>query len=90
MGRYELTDGEWKAIEPHLPNKPRGVPPVDDRPPEISDSVREVVLGVFKIRGQSAKPCSYRPARLARRARGAEFEPCRRSRDRRRCKEYEE
>ena len=26
MGRYELTDGEWKAIEPHLPNKPRGVP----------------------------------------------------------------
>ena len=24
MGRYELTDREWKAIEPHLPNKPRG------------------------------------------------------------------
>lgn len=31
MGRYELTDLEWKAIEPHLPNKPRGVPRVDDR-----------------------------------------------------------
>ena len=31
MGRYELSDGEWKAIEPHLPNKPRGVPRVDDR-----------------------------------------------------------
>ena len=31
MGRYELTDAEWKAIEPHLPNKPRGVPRVDDR-----------------------------------------------------------
>lgn len=31
MGRYELTDWEWKAIEPHLPNKPRGVPRVDDR-----------------------------------------------------------
>ena len=31
MGRYELTDREWKAIEPHLPNKPRGVPRVDDR-----------------------------------------------------------
>jgi transposase len=31
MGRYELSDREWKAIEPHLPNKPRGVPRVDDR-----------------------------------------------------------
>ena len=31
MGRYELTDWEWKAIEPHLPNKPRGVPRVDNR-----------------------------------------------------------
>lgn len=31
MGRYELTDKEWLAIQPHLPNKPRGVPRVDDR-----------------------------------------------------------
>ena len=31
MGRYDLTDFEWRAIEPHLPNKPRGVPRVDDR-----------------------------------------------------------
>ena len=31
MGRYELTGWEWKAIEPHLPNKPRGVRRVDDR-----------------------------------------------------------
>jgi len=31
MARYELTDFEWRAIEPHLPNKPRGVPRVDDR-----------------------------------------------------------
>jgi transposase len=31
MSRYELTDFEWNAIEPHLPNKPRGVPRVDDR-----------------------------------------------------------
>jgi transposase len=31
MGRYDLNDFEWKAIEPHLPNKPRGVPRVDDR-----------------------------------------------------------
>ena len=29
--RYELTDYEWVAIKPFLPNKPRGVPRVDDR-----------------------------------------------------------
>ncbi len=29
--RHELTDKEWLIIEPLLPNKPRGVPRVDDR-----------------------------------------------------------
>jgi len=29
--RYELTDDEWAAIRPMLPNKPRGVPRVNDR-----------------------------------------------------------
>jgi transposase len=29
--RYELTDHEWTAIQPMLPNKPRGVPRVNDR-----------------------------------------------------------
>jgi transposase len=29
--RYELTDQEWTAIRPMLPNKPRGVPRVNDR-----------------------------------------------------------
>jgi transposase len=29
--RYELTDYEWAAISPMLPNKPRGVPRVNDR-----------------------------------------------------------
>src|SRR3984885_7296246 len=29
--RYELTDNEWVAIKPMLPNKPRGVPRVNDR-----------------------------------------------------------
>ena len=31
MCQYELTDFEWSVIEPLLPNKPRGVPRVDDR-----------------------------------------------------------
>ena len=30
-GRYDLTEFEWKKIQPLLPNKPRGVPRVDDR-----------------------------------------------------------
>jgi transposase len=29
--RYELSDDEWAAFKPMLPNKPRGVPRVDDR-----------------------------------------------------------
>src|SRR6185295_8760554 len=29
--RYGLTDYEWTAIKPMLPNKPRGVPRVNDR-----------------------------------------------------------
>ena len=29
--RYELTDYEWTAIKPMLPNKPRGVPRTNDR-----------------------------------------------------------
>ena len=31
MQGYELTDFEWDVIAPLLPNKPRGVPRVDDR-----------------------------------------------------------
>jgi transposase len=29
--RHELSDYEWVAIKPMLPNKPRGVPRVNDR-----------------------------------------------------------
>ena len=29
--RYELNDDEWSIIRPMLPNKPRGIPRVDDR-----------------------------------------------------------
>jgi len=31
MSRYDLTDFEWRVIEPLLPDKSRGVPRVDDR-----------------------------------------------------------
>ncbi len=40
MNEYDLTDQEWSAIQPVLPNKPRGVPRVDDR---------KVLNGIFFI-----------------------------------------
>ena len=54
MGRYELTDAEWKAIEPHLPNKPRGVPRVDDR---------RVLNGIFWVL-RSGAPWADLPERF--------------------------
>ena len=43
--RYELTDHEWAAIKPMLPNKPRGVPRVNDR---------RVLNGIFWVLGSGA------------------------------------
>ena len=40
MARFDLSDAEWGIIAPLLPNKPRGVPRVDDR---------RVVNGIFYI-----------------------------------------
>jgi transposase len=53
MGRYDLTDFEWEAIKPHLPNKPRGVPRVDDR---------RVLNGIFWCL-RSGAPWADMPAR---------------------------
>lgn len=46
MGRYDLTDKEWEAIKPHLPNKVRGVARVDDR---------RVLNGIFWILRSGAR-----------------------------------
>jgi transposase len=46
MGRYELSDFEWEAIRPHLPNKVRGVPRVDDR---------RVLNGIFWVLRSGAR-----------------------------------
>ena len=50
MGRYDLTEKEWQAIKPHLPNKPRGVARVDDR---------RVLNGISGscVRGRSGQTC---------------------------------
>src|SRR5574337_1017624 len=53
MTRYELTDFEWKIIQPLLPNKPRGVPRVDDR---------RVLNGIFWIL-RSGSPWADLPER---------------------------
>ena len=49
--RYELTDYEWAAIKPFLPNKPRGVPRVNDR---------RVLNGIFWVL-RSGAPWRYLP-----------------------------
>ena len=54
--RYELTDCEWRVIRPMLPNKPRGVPRVDDR---------RILNGIFWVLRSGAPwrdlPESYGP-----------------------------
>lgn len=40
MGRYDLSEAEWRLIEPLLPDKPRGVARVDDR---------RVINGIFYV-----------------------------------------
>jgi transposase len=40
MARYDLSEAEWRVVEPLLPNKPRGVARVDDR---------RVINGIFYI-----------------------------------------
>ena len=46
--RYELADYEWTAIKPLLPNKPCGVPRVNDR------RVLNGIFWVFAIRNTLA------------------------------------
>jgi transposase len=54
--RYELSDNEWRIIRDMLPNKPRGVPRVDDR---------RVLNGIFWVLRSGAPwrdlPDSYGP-----------------------------
>ena len=39
--QYEVTDYEWGVIGPMLPNKPGGVPRVDDR--DVRNSIFRVL-----------------------------------------------
>jgi hypothetical protein len=48
--RYELANLEWTAIKPFLPNKPRGVPRVNDR---------RVLNGIFWVLRSGAHGATY-------------------------------
>ncbi|SEB86117.1 Putative transposase of IS4/5 family [Bradyrhizobium erythrophlei] len=63
MSRYDLTDFEWRVITPLLPNKPRGVPRVDDR---------RVLNGIFWCFDREHHDATYRNAmdRVPPRSRG--------------------
>ena len=54
--RDELTDREWAAIKPTLPNKPRGVPRVNDR---------RVLNGIFWVL-RSGAPWANIPPKSSR------------------------
>lgn len=53
MARYDLSETEWRLIEPLLPNKPCGVPRVDDR---------QVINGIFYVL-RTGSPWRDLPAR---------------------------
>jgi len=50
--RYELADYEWSVITPMLPNKPRGVPRVNDR---------RVLNGIFWVLRSGRSAGGVRP-----------------------------
>jgi transposase len=55
--RYELTDHEWAAIKPMLPNKPRGVRRVNDC---------RVLNGIFWVHAPGSSSRSTSNAKLGR------------------------
>ena len=55
-GEFWLTDRQWQRLAPLLPNKPRGVPRVDDR---------RVISGIIHVLRSGGRwvdaPASYGP-----------------------------
>lgn len=45
MRRYDLADFDWRVIDPLLPNRPRGVPRVNDR---------RVLNGIWVVRSDAS------------------------------------
>lgn len=61
--RYELANLEWSAIKPFLPNKPRGVPRVNDR--RVLNGIFWVLRSGAPWRDLPQDPCRSRCQRLA-------------------------
>jgi transposase len=75
MSRYDLTDFEYRVIEPLLRNnKPRGVPRVDDR---------RVLNGIFRVLRSSAlwrdlpERCGPRPNHSIQKPPALDLQECR-------------
>jgi transposase len=51
--RYALSDEEWTAIKPMLPNKPRGVPRMNDR------CVLDGIFWVLRSGGTVVRPAEH-------------------------------
>ena len=64
MSRYDLTEFEWRVIAPLLPNKPRGVPRVDDR---------RVLNGIFWVLRSGSPPDIEKALDLIARAKQADL-----------------
>src|SRR5262249_46146384 len=75
MMRYEIGDYEWGVIRPMLPNKPRGIPRVDDR--RILNGIFWGLEGAgrWALRGRSGLIKSQRP-RTTPSASSMSLEPC--------------
>ena len=58
--RYELSEYEWTAIKPMLPNKPRGVRRVNDR---------RVLNGIFWVLRSVLRGATWPPGRISSRRR---------------------
>jgi len=56
--RYELSDYEWSVIKPMLPNRPRGIPRVDDR---------RIINGIFLSCAQAQHGAICQTATVPRR-----------------------
>jgi transposase len=81
--RYELSDYEWTAIKPMLPNKQRGIRHINDRAPTRSlyrgqpmasfGSSVQVRLGVTWQRPMSSVPLVMKRKTFAPRTRAGGF-----------------
>jgi len=73
--RYELTNHEWAGIKPMLPNKPRGVPRVNDRRVLERHLLGLAIWGTVARSAESVRPLHHLLQPLRSLASGQCLEP---------------